>query len=80
MEVVASLASRSNSCICSNTTAGYVGVYTGAAAAESLAFIVVPSVTSVYIFDNLALGTRISVRSMTASNITAGLVSMQFSG
>lgn len=79
LEVVASLASDVKKIRIADTTGEFIGVYTGAASSEVLAFIINPGQDDA-IEHSIASGTRISLRSMGTTDITTGLLVMQFQG
>lgn len=79
VEVVATLAAAVKKIQILDTTGGFFGVYTGAAASEVLKLVVGPG-SDQTIDASIAAGTRISLRSMTTSAITSGNVAINFIG
>lgn len=76
---VASLAAACKKIRIADTTGLFIGVYTGAPAAETLAFIINPGQSN-EIEHSIAAATRITVRAMDTTAISSGLLCMQFLG
>lgn len=79
VEVVAALAADVKKIRVADTTGAFIGVYTGAPSAETLAFIVNPGQSNECELA-IASGERVSVRAMAASDITEGELCIQFLG
>lgn len=79
LEVVASLAATVKKIRVADTTGAFIGLYTGDAASESLAFIINPGQSNECDLA-IASGTRVSVRSMGGTDITEGELCIQFLG
>ncbi len=79
LTVVASLAANVKKIRVADTTGEFIGVYTGPAASEVLAFIINPGQSN-EIEHSIPAGTRVSLRSMGVTDITSGLLAMQFLG
>lgn len=76
---VTSLAAAAKKIRVADTTGAFIGVYTGAAASEVLAFIINPGMSN-EIEHSIPIATRITLRSMDANAIVTGLLAMQFLG
>lgn len=79
LQVVAALAATVKRIRVADTTGAFIGVYTGAAASEALAFIINPGMDG-EIEHAIPSGTRISLRAMDVADITTGNLTMQFLG
>lgn len=79
LEVVASLASDVSKIQVFDTTGGFFGIYTGAAASEVLVAVVGPG-SNETIEVSIASGTRISLLSLSTDAIDVGNVTMNFIG
>lgn len=79
LTLVASLAAAVKKIRVADTTGKFIGVYTGPAASETLAFIINPGQDN-EIEHAIPSGTRISVRHMANTDITEGELAMQFLG
>lgn len=79
VEGVASLAAQVRKVQVFDTSGAFIGVYTGAAAAETLAFVFGPG-SNETIEINIAAATRISFRSLEAAAPSAGNITMNFIG
>ncbi len=79
VQVVASLAARTSKIRVADTTGFFIGLYTGAAASEVLAFVINPGMSNDCEL-NISAGTRISIRAMAAASITSGELCVQFLG
>lgn len=79
LQVVASLASAVKKIQCLDTSGEFIGVYTGPAASEVLAFVMGPGSDQTVEME-IASGTRVSLRSMSASAPTTGSLSFNFMG
>lgn len=77
-EIVASLAAAVKKIQWQDDIGQFIGVYTGAAASEVLACIIGPGGSAYDI--QIPAGTRISIRSMNAANITSGQAAITFLG
>jgi hypothetical protein len=78
VQVVSSLGNACKKIFIADTTGQFIGVYTGAAGFEALAFIINPGINQ-YREHAIAAGTRVSVRSMNTASITTGQYIMEFS-
>ena len=63
-----------------DTTGDYIGVYTGAIGQETLRTIIGGGAANAIVPVVIAVGSRVSLRSMTASAITNGLLTITFLG
>lgn len=79
LEVVNSLAADVNSIQIQDTVGAYIGVYTGAAAAETLLYVGNPGLDQ-RVPVNIASGTRVSIRNMANVALNLGEYSIQFFG
>lgn len=79
LELVASLASDVHAINIQDTVGAYIGVYTGAALAETLAYVGQPGQDGLIPIDILA-GTRISVRNMANVALSIGEYNIVFLG
>ena len=78
LQVVASLAADVKKVKWGDDIGEFIGVYTGAAAAETLLYIVGPGGGEMEVF--IPSGTRISIRNMKAAGINAGNATVNFLG
>lgn len=79
LEVVASLAAQVHAIQVQDTVGGYIGVYTGAAAAEVLVYIGNPGLDQVIPL-TIPAGTRVSIRNMANVALAAGQYNIVFLG
>lgn len=77
--LVASLAATVKAIQIFDTTGGFIGVYTGAAASEVLKFVFGPG-SDQTVDVSIASGTRISIRNLQNSAISTGMIAMNFLG
>jgi hypothetical protein len=77
VQVVASTASAVKALRIADTTGEFIGIYTGAAASETLKAIIEPGMADT-LPATIAAGTRITLRSMGSSTISTGKITIQF--
>jgi len=79
LQVVASLAAATHLIKIADTTGAFIGVYTGAAASEVLRGIINPGMDGTLPF-SFPAGTRVSIRNLENTALSAGNLVMQFLG
>jgi hypothetical protein len=79
VQVVASLAAAVKAVDIMDTTGGWIGLYTGAALSEVLKMVIGPGMDRT-VEVALPAATRISLKSLTATAISSGEVSINFIG
>ena len=81
LEIVASTAAVIKAIQVLDTTGGFIGLYTGAAASETLKLVIGPG-SDQTIDTSIAAGTRLSVRRMDSATepLTSGFLAMNFLG